>query len=375
MQLVQATSAALNLGDEGNFELSFSQVSQPESIRRSFFRLVLDSGSTVNTFKDRELLTNVRETKKGIDVLTNGGPAKYTLTGLFEDSIRVWFHPQGLANIMSMKSLTDISRVTFDSSDGNAFVASFDIGRVWRFQEMPNGLYCYDLVSTNKFTNNEVRDYCLITTVDKNEKKFHRREVAAAKLAGKLHRLLGRPSQSTYEKAISTNQIQHCPVNIEDIKRFYEIYGPDVATLQGKTTKRRSPRALTLSPTALPPSLLMHHRHVTLGVDVFYVQGIPFFHSISNKIQFRTTIQLVNRSKSSLLSQFLTIRKLYEARDLVIQTLQGDGEFKCLTHDIAPTLLDTVSADDNVQVVKRSIQTVKADCRTLTHGLPFKRVP
>ena len=177
MQLVQATSAALNLGDEGNFELSFSQVSQPGRMPRSFFRLVLDSGSTVNTFKDRELFTNIRETKEGIAVLTNGAPAKYSLTGLFEDSLQVWFHPKGLANIVSIH-----------------------------------------LVSTNNFTNDEVRDYCLITTVDNNEKKFHRREVAAAKVAGKLHRLLGRPSQSTYEKAITTNQLQHCPVNIEDIK-------------------------------------------------------------------------------------------------------------------------------------------------------------
>ena len=40
-----------------------------------------------------------------------------------------------------------------------------------------------------------------------------------------------------------------------------------------------------------------------------------------------------------------------------------------------PARFDPAAADDHVDVVERSIQTVKADCRTLTHGLPFKRVP
>ena len=55
--------------------------------------------------------------------------------------------------------------------------------------------------------------------------------------------------------------------------------------------------------------------------------------------------------------------------------VRGDGEFKCLTQDILPARFDPAAADDHVDVVERCIQTVKADCRTITHGLPFKRVP
>ena len=40
-----------------------------------------------------------------------------------------------------------------------------------------------------------------------------------------------------------------------------------------------------------------------------------------------------------------------------------------------PARFDPAAADDHVDVVERSIQTVKADCRVLTRGLPFKRVP
>ena len=75
------------------------------------------------------------------------------------------------------------------------------------------------------------------------------------------------------------------------------------------------------------------------------------------------------------MEQFQQISRLYEARGFKINIVRGDGEFKCLQQDILPTRFDPAAADDHVDVVERSVQTVKADCRTLTHGLPFKRVP
>ena len=65
---------------------------------------------------------------------------------------------------------------------------------------------------------------------------------------------------------------------------------------------------------------------------------------------------------------------MYHARGFNVTIVRGDGEFRCLQNNILPITLDTVSADDHVDVVERSIRTVKGDCRTLTHSLPFKRI-
>jgi hypothetical protein len=46
---------------------------------------------------------------------------------------------------------------------------------------------------------------------------------------------------------------------------------------------------------------LQHHSDVTLCVDIFYVQGHPFFHTISRKVQFRTVAPVLNRNKATLL--------------------------------------------------------------------------
>ena len=155
-------------------------------------------------------------------MLTNGGTTRYV-----NGTIEVWYHPKGIANILSLKTLTMNSTVSFAHSDsGNAFVASFDHGRTWRFKQSTNGLYCYDHVGTGNPSNSYVVGYSFISTVASNESSYHRREVESARLAGKLHRLLGRPSQEIFEKAVSTNQMKNCPITIENVKRYFLFTAP-----------------------------------------------------------------------------------------------------------------------------------------------------
>ena len=242
-------------------------------------------------------------------VLTNGGATKYANRGKFGPLENVWYHEAGLENIVSLALLKQVANVSFDSSRDSAFVATFSNGQVWRFEQTVNGLFIYEHVHTTKVTNENVFDYCLISTVEVNEKQFHRREVEGAVKAGDFYRRIGRPSRRTFENAIKSNLFQNCPITIDDVQRFFEIYGPDVATLQGKTKKRISGRSVASLPCPLPSYVLRNHRHITLCIDIFYVQGIPFFHSISTKINFRTATQLSNRSKQSLNEQYQQIKR------------------------------------------------------------------
>ena len=107
----------------------------------------------------------------------------------------VWYHPNGLENIISLALLQEVAKVTYDSSVDAAFIATFSDGHVWHFNQTTNGLFIYEHGSKTNITKENVLDYCLISTVDSNEKQFHRREVEAAQKAGKLYRLLGRPSR------------------------------------------------------------------------------------------------------------------------------------------------------------------------------------
>ena len=95
--------------DEGTFGLSYYQkdTSDPVSLcdeTKPFqkrHRILLDSGSTINTFKDRDLVSNLKKDRKGIVVLTNYGNTNYSEKGSFGSLSNVWFHPDGLENIVS----------------------------------------------------------------------------------------------------------------------------------------------------------------------------------------------------------------------------------------------------------------------------------
>ena len=208
VQLLQAERCEVE-GDTGTFDLTFTQTTfEDPAMLDSIppFSVLLDTGSTIESFKDSELLGNIRETKERVTALTNGGSTTYCMKGSFEGIMDVWYDPKGLANIISMKSLASVSHVIYDSSRENAFVATFADGKVWRFVEASNGLFVWNTVIPNKRNNGRVTNYCLVSTVADNEKQYHHREVDSAKLAGKLHRLLGYPAQNIFEHALPSRR-------------------------------------------------------------------------------------------------------------------------------------------------------------------------
>jgi hypothetical protein len=110
-------------------------------------------------------------------------------------------------------------------------------------------------------------------------------------------------------------------------------------------------------------------------MDIFYVQGHLFFHTISRKVQFRTVASVLDRKKDTLLRETRAVLALYQSRDFNIRDLHNNMEFGCIRNDVLPTRLNVTAADDHVGEVERSIRTIKERTRTTIHGLPFKRFP
>jgi predicted restriction endonuclease len=69
--------------------------------------ILLNSQSTVSVFKNRQLLTNIRNSPSSLRMHTNGGIQK------FGD---VWFNPASLANILSMAEVSKVCRITMDTA-------------------------------------------------------------------------------------------------------------------------------------------------------------------------------------------------------------------------------------------------------------------
>ena len=69
----------------------------------------------------------------------------------------------------------------------------------------------------------------------------------------------------------------------------------------------------SFNPTTIPDHIAKVHTNVTLGIDFFYVQGIPFLHTISSKIKFCTAQAVNNRQKKTIVEE---VKRLVPAQDV-----------------------------------------------------------
>jgi hypothetical protein len=71
------------------------------------------------------------------------------------------------------------------------------------------------------------------------------------------------------------------------------IFGKDVAIVKGKTT-RKKPKLVIHNTIEVPKALKLAQKDVTLCIDTFFVNKMPFLHTISDKIH-SWTLQWVTR--------------------------------------------------------------------------------
>ena len=100
----------------------------PESI-------LLDNQSTVDVFTNRRLLKNIWRSKKDMFIHCTAGVAKTNLIGDLPGYGTVWYHPNGIANILSLSKVKEKYRVTFDSDINNQFIVHHNDGMQRIFQQ------------------------------------------------------------------------------------------------------------------------------------------------------------------------------------------------------------------------------------------------
>jgi Reverse transcriptase (RNA-dependent DNA polymerase) len=336
--------------------------------------ILLDSQSTISVFKNCDMLTNIRPSDHVLRAVTNGGFQDSRLVGDFPNLGEVWFNPASIANILSLSHVRRVCRVTMDTSLDSSLIVHRVDGSQMVFREHPCGLFVFD-PSIND-SNAAVSNYTMLSTVRDNKKMFTPRDVVNADAARRLYRLLGRLSDAEFLKLLGNGSLLNCPVTVADAQRANAIYGPDVASLKGKTTRTGSaPRVPALDVIPLPPHISSHYRNVVLCIDFLFVQGHPFFHTISRDLQFRTIAAVPDRKHSTILTELQAVIKLYAVRGFIVCDIHADTEFECIRADVLPIHLDVVPADDHVGEVERSNRTVKERARACVHGLPFRRIP
>jgi len=88
------------------------------------------------------------------------------------------------------------------------------------------------------------------------------------------------PCTGAQLKAIlQMSSIKNDPITIEDVNIAEKIFGPNVGSLKGKTT-RQKPLPVVDDFIEIPKGLVDKQQNVTLCIDVLKINGIPFLSTV-----------------------------------------------------------------------------------------------
>ena len=131
--------------------------------------------------------------------------------------------------------------------------------------------------------------------------------------------------------------------------------GKNVAALKGKTTQTK-PDPVARDFVKVPVELLKLHKEVYITANLFFVNKIPFFLTLSCKICFTAINHLADRTVPQIFKAFKEIYQYYLQRGFCITMVHVDREFaplKVLIESLpGGPLVNLASPDEHVPEIE-----------------------
>jgi hypothetical protein len=337
--------------------------------------ILLDSQSTMDLFCNTALLSKISKISKSrsnMQLKSNVGTMVITRKATMEGySKTVWFITRAITNIIALRNLIDQYRVTYYSDDLMFVVHRESESKSnMEFKMHKSGLHSYDLRKEHHMT--------FVNTVSENNTGFTKRQIKCAEIAQNLYKTLSYPSMKDFKLVIRSNQIKDCPVTIQDIDFAMNIWGKNIAALKGKTTQRKT-HPVARDFVKVTKELFKLHKEVFLKTDIFFVNKIPFFLTLSRNICFTAVNHLADKTVPQIFKAFKEMYQYYLQRGFHITTVHADGEFAPLKTLIeampSGPMVSLASDNEHVAEIEGRIWVVKERCRSTRHSLPFHTIP
>ena len=355
----------------------FSGMQQDTSMRKT---ILLDSGSSVNLFCNEGMLQSLQTSNNPVNISTNAGSIDVTHEGHLHNFGMVPFHAEAMTNIFSLGVLSDHYKITMDASVDNAIYVHTPL-KVVRFGRNKSNLYTHTPTTLGQDPQPATPEPPEVTTfvqsVEENKLFCTPREVDRAKKARDLLAALGSPSIQDLKTAVTMNAIANLPITTADITLAEKIFGKDLGTLKGKTTKSK-PMPIIRDNIETPPEIGDSRSSWELYVDIMFVNKMPYLTTITGALYYRTAIPMLNRKADEIYATLDKVLRLYNAEGYTISDVHADNEFRPLLESLQDELHATLHfspAGGHVPQAERNNRLIKERIRATYHRLPFQALP
>lgn len=114
-----------------------------------------------------------------------------------------------------------------------------------------------------------------------------------------------------------------------------KIFGKDIATIKGKTT-RRKPLPVSPSYVDIPKELVIKQKHTTLAIDDMTVNSLVFLTTISLNLYYRTAHYLPHANAPYHFDALNDVIKVYHQAGFLVCEIRADSAFR----KVLPTIMD-----------------------------------
>lgn len=340
------------------------------------YDVLLDNEASLNIFSNSSLLTDTRKATRAVKVsgIHLGSEVNVDREGDFGELGTVFYSGSAAANILSFASQVDAGAIIRYDYEKDVFTLQpKGSNRTYRFdRKRVEG-------SEGRFDSCDWREVdaeiAMVTTVAENSKLFTKREIERARQARELMARMGFP---TVEQAMSiVNSGSNFDITTRDFQIADAVWGKDMASVKGKTTKRASPSADNVI------SAKIEQRDQVVSVDIMFIDKVAMLIGVATPQGLTIAYSLTDiaskkssRGVAEVRNGITHFRPVLASQNSRVTTIMSDGEGAVVSLIDELGLLgvevDISGAGGHVARIERKIRLIKERVRShVAYHLPF----